>query len=114
MIKIDTCIVCPMGCELELDTEKMLVRGNGCPRGEQYAKTEYTAPMRIVTSTVKCEFGDPIPVKTDRPIPKKKVHECMKIINGLLISDDVTVGDVLKKGVFGSNIVATANWRRDK
>ncbi len=113
MIQKLTCIVCPMGCELELDSATMTVVGNTCPRGEQYAKTEFTAPMRTVTSTVKCVFGEPIPVKTDRPIPKGEIAECMKLINSLCVSSEISVGDVLKTDVFGSNIVATANRRRE-
>lgn len=112
MTKQYTCIVCPFGCGLTLDTETMTVVGNRCPRGANYAKTEYTNPMRTVTSTVKCLFGDPVPVKTDRPIPLGKVRECMNIINALTVEDSVCIGDVLYKDAFGSNITATANRRK--
>ena len=38
-----TCIVCPMGCSLEVtleDGKVLSVKGNGCPRGEAYGKNE--------------------------------------------------------------------------
>ena len=38
-----TCIVCPMGCPLEVTLEGgniLSVTGNTCPRGEKYAREE--------------------------------------------------------------------------
>lgn len=106
-----TCIVCPMGCSLSVELEDgnvVSVTGNTCPRGAEYAKNECTNPMRTVTSTVKCADGTPIPVKTDRTIPKEKISECMRIINGAVAKIPVSVGDVIVADVFGSNVVATA------
>ena len=71
-----TCIVCPLGCDLtvELADGKVLsVSGNTCPRGKKYAETECIAPMRTVTSTVRCDDGSLVSVKTDSPIPKEKM-----------------------------------------
>ena len=79
-----TCIVCPIGCSLEVEIENnnvVSVKGNTCPRGEKYAISECSNPERMVTTTIKCENGKVLPVKTDRPIPKDKVFECMSIIN---------------------------------
>ena len=107
-----TCIVCPLGCELCAVIENGVVRnvsGNTCPRGEKYAKTEFTNPMRTVTSTVRCADGSVLPVKTDREIPKGKMAECVKIINKTVAGLPICVGDVIIKNVFGANIVATAN-----
>ncbi len=81
MIKDLTCIVCPMGCSLkvELEGKKVLsVTGNTCPRGEKYAVAEFTNPERTVTTTIKCDNGEVLPVKTDSSIPKDKIFECMK------------------------------------
>lgn len=107
-----TCIVCPAGCslEVELDGKKVCsVKGNSCPRGEVYAKAECTHPERTVTSTMRCSDGSVVSVKTDRPIPKEKMEECMKIINNKIVLLPVLIGDVILKDVFGSNIVATQN-----
>lgn len=107
-----TCIVCPMGCslEVELDGDKVLsVSGNTCKRGEVYAQNECTNPQRTVTSTVKCKNGAIVSVKTDRTIPKGKIAECMKIINNAQPELPIKVGDVIIEDVFGSNIVATQN-----
>lgn len=107
-----TCIVCPMGCSIKVVTEGkdiVSITGNTCKRGEQYAYSECTAPKRTVTSTVRCDNGEMISVKTSTAIPKEKVFECMKIINSIVATAPVQIGQVLAEDVFGSNIVATSN-----
>ena len=42
MIKKITCIVCPNGCEIEIDGDN--IRGYTCKRGLEYAKNELLAP----------------------------------------------------------------------
>lgn len=112
MEKILTCIVCPLGCELCIDLEGkeiIEIKGNTCNRGKIYAQNECISPKRTVTSTVKCTDGSLLSVKTDQPIPKEKVFDCMKIINQTTATLPVNIGDVIVKDVFGSNIVATQN-----
>lgn len=107
-----TCIVCPIGCNLaaEIEDGKVVsVSGNTCPRGKVYAETECVAPMRTVTTTVRCQNGEILPVKTDRAIPKDKIFEAMKIINKTCTVLPISVGDVIIKDVFGSNVVAVRN-----
>ncbi len=107
-----TCIICPLGCELTVQTEdkKVLdVKGNTCPRGKFYAENECTNPQRTITSTVKCNDGSLVSVKTDKPIPKEKMVECMQIINRAVATLPVSIGDIIIEDVFGSNIVATQN-----
>lgn len=111
-----TCIVCPVGCSLtvELDGKTVhSVTGNTCPRGKAYAETECIAPMRIVTSTVRCTNGRVVAVKTDRPIPKEKMHACMARINSVIAPLPISAGDVIIEDVFGSDIIATANQKED-
>ena len=107
-----TCIVCPLGCDLTVELENgnvISVNGNSCPRGKKYAETECVAPVRTVTSTVKCDDGSLVSVKTNAPIPKEKMFDCIKIINNTVAHLPISVGDVIIKDVFGSNIVATQN-----
>ncbi|MBQ1935870.1 MAG: DUF1667 domain-containing protein, partial [Clostridia bacterium] len=84
-----------------------------CPRGKAYAETECIAPMRIVTSTVRCTNGRVVAVKTDRPIPKEKMHACMARINSVIAPLPISAGDVIIEDVFGSDIIATANQKED-
>ena len=107
-----TCIVCPQGCSLNIEIENgkiISVSGNTCPRGEKYAISECTNPERCVTSTAKCKNGEVVSVKTDRPIPKDKIFECMEIINKQIVTLPINIGDVIISDVFGANIVATQN-----
>lgn len=107
-----TCIICPLGCELtvSLDGDQVTgVTGNTCKRGAVYANNECTNPQRTVTTTVKCEDGSMVSVKTDTTIPKDKMFECMQIINSVTAKLPIAVGDVIIEDVFGSKIVATQN-----
>jgi CxxC motif-containing protein len=107
-----TCIICPMGCslEVELDGKDIVsIKGNTCPRGIQYATAECTAPTRTVTTTMRCEDGRLVSVKTDRPIPKEKMGELMEIVNSSVAHLPISIGDGIIEDVFGCNIVATKN-----
>lgn len=105
-----TCIACPLGCTLliELNGKNVVsIEGNTCPRGKEYAVSECTSPVRTVTTTMKCENGELVPVKTSKPIPKDKVFEAMEIINSTIAKLPLTVGDIIIPDLFGSHVVAT-------
>ena len=110
-----TCIVCPKGCELTVtfDGEGKIekITGHTCKRGEAYAQAECTAPVRTVTSTVRCEDGEVVAVKTATPIPKEKIFEVMDAINLVVAPNDAKIGDVVISNVCGtgSDVVITAN-----
>ena len=78
-----TCICCPLGCSLTATKEisgEITVTGNTCPRGEEYARTEWLDPRRVVTTTVVVtgqKEGEEamVSVKTKEPIPKDKIRE---------------------------------------
>lgn len=107
-----TCIVCPIGCALSVELEEgkvISVEGNTCPRGRVYAEDECIAPKRTVTTTVRCNSGELLSVKTATPIPKEKVHDAMKIINNANPHLPISLGDVIIEDVYGSKVIATKN-----
>lgn len=110
-----TCIVCPNGCHLKIDfTEKgMVVSGNKCKRGIEFAKTEFTHPMRTICSTVKTIFKDApvLPVRVSAEIPKDKIFDVMKEINKVVIEERVLRGDIIIHDVLGLNVdvIATSS-----
>ena len=110
-----TCIICPRGCTLTvvIDDGGMpkSVSGEGCKRGENYAKSEITDPRRTVTSTVVCDGGGMVAVKTSSAIPKARMMDVMEIINRTVAPRDTRLGDVLVKDVlgFGADLVATSD-----
>lgn len=106
------CITCPKGCHLSVDEENgYAVTGNACPRGAEYGKNELLHPVRVVTSTVRIENAavSRLPVKTDRPLPKEKMFDCMALLNGITARAPITVGQVLAENILDTNvnIVAT-------
>jgi len=108
------CIVCPVGCDMEasISCGKVIsVSGNRCKRGVKYAEEECTNPVRTLTSTVRIIGGESLilPVKSGKPLPKGKIMECMEEINKCVVSAPVEVGDIIVKGILGTdiNIVAT-------
>lgn len=115
MIKKLICINCPRGCELnvEVNDGKIVVTGNGCKRGENYAIDEMTNPKRIVTSSISVKEGilARVSVKTEFAIDKAKIFDCVKEIKKLKIVAPVKIGDILIENVCGTgvNIVATNN-----
>lgn len=115
MLKTITCICCPKGCLVTLDTEnpEETAKGFSCPQGKEYAIGELTHPMRTISSTVEIKGGlhPRIPVKTNGNIPKEKIFEVMDEINKISVESPVKYGDILLEDVLGTgvNIVACRN-----
>lgn len=113
------CINCPMGCnlEVEIDGKDIVVRGNNCKRGEEYAKNEVTNPKRIVTSTIRVYNGEKpmVSVKTEHEIPKDKIFDIMKAINETRVNAPVEIGDVVINNILdtGVNIIATSSVKNN-
>ena len=87
------------------------IEGNACKRGAAYAEDECTHPKRTVTTTVRCESGEVVAVKTESAVPKELVFKVMEEINSVTAPDGLSVGDVVIENVAdtGVCVVATAN-----
>ncbi len=113
MEKDIVCIVCPNGCTLHISThgEEIAVSGNKCPKGEEYAKTELTNPMRTLTSCVATAFpAHPVlPVRTSGAIPKGEIMNAMKAVNAIVVDSAKSCGDVIVSNFmgFGVDLIAT-------
>ena len=108
------CTVCPRGCHIivEGDEKKVFsLDGYGCKRGVAYAEAEYSNPVRILTTTMKIVGGkdDLLPVRSNAPLPKKKLFECMAIIKSMTAQAPIKRYDVVVKNICdtGVDIVAT-------
>lgn len=106
MEKKFNCIMCPLGCELivKVEGERILVSGNNCIRGEQYAKSELTNPVRSISSLVKVADGSVIQVKTDGQIPKSKIMECMDYLSGIVLKTRPKYHEIVVNNIFGTGI----------
>jgi len=113
-----TCIGCPMGCELTIlidDGEVISVTGNHCNVGKEYAKKEVTNPTRIVTSSVKVLHGKEkmVSVKTNKDISKALISQCIDALRGLEVTAPIHIGDVLVKGICGTDVDIVATKQVD-
>lgn len=113
-----TCIVCPVGCSLEVEINKdgaILVEGNGCKRGEEYAKSELTNPTRMITTTVAIYNGKlkRLPVFTEKEIPKDMIFEAMEAINKVRVTAPVKRRDVIVENLLGTGIKVLASRGMD-
>lgn len=110
------CICCPVGCLITARRKEdgsLEITGNSCQKGEAYARSEMTAPVRTVTSMIRVQGGKGkvVPVKTATEIPKGKISECMAEIQKAAAKAPIAVGDVLIENVAGTSVpvIATGN-----
>lgn len=94
------------------------VSGNRCKRGERFAVTEMTNPMRTVCSTVRtlCPEAPVLPVRVSEEIPKAMIFPVMEEINKVCLTSPAGRGDVIIKNVLGlsADVIATSNLLKDK
>jgi len=109
------CITCPTGCLLraELNGDALTITGNECQRGKDFARAEFTHPMRSLCSTARTAFpyAPMLPVRTDREIPKDKIIEVMRLIAKIFIDKPISCGEIITglSPICEGNIIATSN-----
>ena len=94
------CTVCPMGCQIHVAGEADVIQsvtGHTCPRGEAYARAEFIHPVRTLTTTVRImNAAEPLlAVRTEKPVPKTKLFECMEVRRGAVFHSPVKPHQVL-------------------
>lgn len=109
------CIICPTGCLVHVENinGELIIEGHSCKRGEEYAREEFVAPKRILTTTMRVEKGflPLIPVRSNQPLPKDKLEDTLKEIAKTKIRAPIKMGDILIENVLGLdiNIIASRN-----
>lgn len=108
-IKKIICIMCPNGCELTVTLENgkfKLVSGNRCPNGARYGEQEVTAPMRMLTGTVKIiGAGLPLlPVVSRTELPKDKILAAAEELRKIVVAAPIKCGDVIIADVLGLGV----------
>jgi CxxC motif-containing protein len=116
MLKNYTCIICPNGCEIQVEVknnEIISIKGALCPKGQEYVKQELTNPKRNIASSVLVENGELplVSVRLDQAIPKNRIFDVMGEIKKIHVKAPVDAGQILIKNVLGlgSNVIATKN-----
>ena len=112
------CTICPTGCVMRVvgDKDKVTsITGYTCKRGLAYGETEFLAPVRTLTSTVKVENGSSIlvAVRSNNPLPKDMVMDCMKEIHKVVVTAPIERGDVIIPNILntGVDIVASGDCK---
>ncbi len=120
MTKELVCIVCPRSCRMTITSEgdELVVTGNTCKRGKEFAINEMTDPRRTVCTTVRTSFPSVpvLPVRVSGAIPKNKIFDLMREVNRITVSkrigrEEVVVPNILDLGV---NLIATSNILKDE
>ncbi len=104
-----TCIICPNGCQISVEyegTNIKNIKGDECPKGKDYVKSEITNPLRVFTGSVLVENGDfsLVSVKTPVPIPKKYLKKVGEITRQLNVEAPVEIGQVVASNLLNENI----------
>ena len=107
-----------MGCSITVvgeGTNITSVTGFTCPRGEEYARNEFVCPVRTLTTTVEieAEFEPLLPVRTEKPVPKAKLFECMEIIRSKKFSLPIKERQVLIEDLAGTGVNLIACMDRE-
>jgi len=110
------CVVCPNGCELDIsldNNKELLVSGEMCVRGVDWARQEVINPLRTIASNILVKNGDwpLLSVRTDRPIPLNKISNTMEEIKKVVLNAPIFIGDIIIENVANTNamIIATRN-----
>lgn len=111
-----TCIRCPIGCHITVTLENGEVKsitGNSCPRGEEYAASEVTHPVRTVTSLVRIKGGSRpvVSVRTESDVPKEKMEDVVRALKEIELESPVKIGDVVAEDIAGTGVrvIVTSN-----
>ena len=108
------CTVCPRGCAITVegaDGKVLSIEGNGCKRGLAFAESEFTAPVRLLTSTVRVagRDGELLPVRTRTPILRDKLFDVMDAIRATTVTLPVKQHDVILADVCGTGVDVIAS-----
>ncbi len=103
------CIVCPLGCRMnvELDgREVMAVQGHQCKQGKKHARKEVLFPGRVLTTTAKTDIAEfpLLPVRSNKEIPKDQLMPCMGEISKLLVNSPTEIGRPIIKNILGLGV----------
>ena len=103
-----TCLLCPIGCELEGDTDgdRVEVRGHQCDKGLDFAAEEILRPTRNLATSVplKGTVDRMVSVRLSGRVPREMIFPILSEIKALRPSAPVRRGDVLITDVCGTGV----------
>ena len=108
------CIICPMGCSLEVthDGRRVTrVRGQGCKRGIGYSEKEISDPRRMVATTVRVRGGvhPLVPVYTANPLPKHLIFDLLDELRKVELDAPVEIGQIVVANALDTGVDVLAS-----
>ncbi len=113
-VKRFTCIVCPACCVVETDGDE--VEGARCEKGEAFARQESIVPLRVLTTTVRCDGptgARMLPVKTANPVPLREIPRLVRQIKAMRVSEIPPIGTALSLSFSGESITLLVTGELD-
>jgi CxxC motif-containing protein len=114
-----TCVTCPVGCEIDVelkDSEVVSMEGNKCKKGLEFVSQELEEPMRILTTTIPIKGAKwaMLPVRTDKPIPKRLFFRALEEMANIKLRAPVKMSKVIVRDIAGTgaDILATRSMDR--
>lgn len=114
-----TCVICPIGCDIDVElpvNDEVPMEGNKCEKGKEFVLQELEEPMRTLTTTVRIDGARwaMLPVRTDRPIPKRLLFKVIDELSDIELQAPVKLSDVIFVDIAetGANMVATRSMNR--
>ena len=113
MIDRLTCLLCPIGCELEVETDgdQVQVRGHQCDKGIDFAAEEVLRPKRNLAASVplKGTADRMVSVRLSDRVPRAMIFPVLAEIAKLRPAAPVRRGDILIADVCGTgtDVIAT-------
>ena len=108
------CIMCPLACTMtvtiDANGEVLDVANNMCKEGKKYAIDECKFPGRVLTATVLTEGSIQalLPVRSDRPVPKGRLTDCMRSLAEIKVKPPVRMGQVVAPDIAGTGVDVVA------
>ena len=119
MIEQLTCILCPVGCDLEVERagNGLEIRGNQCDKGMGFAEEEILHPKRNLATSVPLRgtASQMVSVRLSGPIPRDMIFPVLAEIAGLRPEPPTLRGQVLIPNVIGTgvDVIATRTVKGD-
>lgn len=115
MLRKFTCIMCPQGCDIDVEIQKetgsdkdivVSIEGNRCPKGQEYVTQEIVNPMRNIATSVLVEGGElPLAsVRLTNMIPKNRIFDVMAEIRKVHVAAPVQEGQIVLQNVLGLGV----------
>lgn len=104
-----TCVLCPIGCELEVERaagDGLDVRGNQCDKGLDFAAEEILHPKRNLATSVPLAgtTSQMVSVRLSAPVPRDMIFPILAEIAKLRPEPSVRRGHVLIPDVLGTGV----------